>query len=167
MKSIIFAAALCLVGCVAEVPPGSDPDPSLATETQALIPKAPATPSAPTPLRKYLLVKPQLYPLNLKSAYTVMWTDPSDSQYFLALGYDVIGYRNVFYVRGSLATDHTLFLTNISQGMVANTMTNPTLFKGYAMKGFLPKGCCPPPGPFPESQWAAAYGMEQLRISAK
>jgi len=162
MKSIVVSALLLMVGCALDDSGVADPEPQLATETQSLVPAAPSTPSTPAPLRQYLATHPQLYPVGVKSAFTVIWPDPADSFYFLAVGYDVVAYRNVFFVRGTFGKDHSLVLTNIADGMVLNTKSNP-LFKDYGSRTAVRKPPPSPPTPFPQGVWAIAYNMLKLQ----
>jgi hypothetical protein len=76
--------------------------PPLPNSCLSSIPAAPsAAPTAPTPISQLGLGRP-FYPLstNLLSAYTVVVTDPNDSNSFYAFGFDVRSQRTVFWVSG-------------------------------------------------------------------
>ena len=76
--------------------------PPLPNSCLSSIPAAPTgVPTAPTPISSLGLGRP-FYPLstNLLSAYTVIVTDPNDSNSFYAFGFDVRSQRLQFWVSG-------------------------------------------------------------------
>lgn len=76
--------------------------PLLSNYCPGSIPAAPSgMPTAPTPISSLGLGRP-FYPLStsLLSAYTVIVTDPNDSNSFYAFGFDVRSQRVVFWVSG-------------------------------------------------------------------
>ncbi len=76
--------------------------PPLPNYCPSTIPALPAgMPTAPTPISQLGVGRP-LYPLatNLLSAYTVIVTDPNNSNAFYAFGFDVRSQRVVFWLSG-------------------------------------------------------------------
>lgn len=130
--------------------------------TSLVVPRAPSTPSSPTPFRTQLAKTPLLYPLGVGSAYTVIWEDPKDSRYFLAIGYDVWSRRNVFYVRGSIANDYGAAMRNLAASIENNSMSNPT-YHGDGIIGGIFKGPKGPSPGVPQEVWAKAFQIAQLQ----
>lgn len=70
--------------------------------------------TGPTPITAYTTTA--LYPTGtgLRSAHTVIFTDPANpSGSWLAIGFDVKGYRRVFYVSGQNARELRLLLNKL------------------------------------------------------
>ena len=159
MKSSLLIAAVLMFGCVVDESVATETAPESETQTQAAttVPPPPR-PSSPTPFRTYIAKNPQLFPLGLKSAYAVIWTDERDHRYFKAIGYDVVGYKTVFYVRGATTTDLGAATKNIAEGIELNSIGNP-IFDGAGsrMKIRIPTpGCCKGGDP---DHWVVAQGM--------
>ncbi|NMO16511.1 hypothetical protein HPC49_04070 [Pyxidicoccus fallax] len=118
VRSLLFVSALSSAACnVTPEEAAAMEAEALATQEQAAttniynycpntIPGPPALPTtAPVPLSSLPTTRP-LYPPNagLMSAYTVIVADPSDTNRFIAFGFDVVGHRTQFYVSGDLRT---------------------------------------------------------------
>ncbi|WP_163997813.1 hypothetical protein [Pyxidicoccus caerfyrddinensis] len=94
----------------------SGPPTPISNYCPSAIVAAPGTlPTAPTPISAYATAP--LYPMGtgLRSAHTVIFTDPANpSGSWQAIGFDVKGYRQVFYVSGQNSRELRLLLNKIA-----------------------------------------------------
>jgi hypothetical protein len=115
-------------------------------------------PSSPTPITAYTTTA--LYPrgTGLRSAHTVIFTDPANpSGSWLAIGFDVKGYRQVFYVSGQNARELRLLLNKLVvdiDNLEQDTGTDSEF--SWGMSGQIGGPILPQPG-IHDGAWKVAW----------
>ncbi|WP_164017744.1 hypothetical protein [Pyxidicoccus trucidator] len=135
------------------------PPPPIPNYCPSSIPAAPgSSTSRPTPLSSY--DTSPLYPTGagLRSAYTVIVTDPaSPSGSWLAFGFDVKAQRQVFYVSGQNARELRLLLIKLAtdlDNLEQDTGTDSSF--SWGMSGQVGGPILPQPGVH-EGAWKVAW----------
>ncbi|QSQ20660.1 hypothetical protein JY651_36315 [Pyxidicoccus parkwayensis] len=179
MKSIRFSllAAFALFAAACNVDPEladmeSGESRTMEAQSRMVLPPAPISnycpssipgppaglPTAPTPITNYTTTA--LYPTgsNLRSAFTVIVTDPANpSGSWLAFGFDVKAQRNVFYVSGQNTRELRLLLNKIATD-IDNLEQDSGTDTGFTwgMTGQIGGPILPQPGVH-EGAWRVAW----------
>jgi hypothetical protein len=178
MKSIRFSllAAFALSAAACNVDPdfAEAESGALDTQSQASVTTPPAPisnycpsaiigapgtlPTAPTPITSYATAPLYAVGTGLRSAHTVIFTDPANpSGRWLALGFDVKGYRQVFYVSGHNARELRLLLNKLVtdiDNLEQDTGTGSEF--SWGMSGQVGGPILPQPG-IHEGAWKVAW----------
>ncbi|MCY1017333.1 hypothetical protein [Pyxidicoccus sp. MSG2] len=135
------------------------PPPTIPNYCPSAIIVPPGTlPSIPTPITSYTTTA--LYPTGtgLRSAHTVIFTDPANpSGSWLAIGFDVRGYRQVFYVSGQNARELRLLLSKLItdiENLEQDTGTDSEF--SWGMSGQVGGPILPQPG-IHDNAWKVAW----------
>lgn len=168
MKKFVLSVSMFMAACGVDSQQTSAESaaaPVVSTRSQAVcscdkIPELPKTPAEAISFTSFLRLNGgRLIPATgLASAYTIAWQDPRDPAYFIALGFDVVNQKNLFYVRGSFRGDYANFTAIVANETNPDTSSNPTSWIDSGTQGQVHTGPPPlPPTGIPGAAWNAVY----------